>query len=130
VKKTLLVCSKRSRYIEQRLNALGHILVKATSGETAVARMHRETFDAAVIVSTGRKMDLLETVFNLKDIGGCMPIFAVRSGDDAAIGHENLFPYIRWFSLSDLESVLRSADSEDQPMCKSSARAIRLRSRS
>ena len=112
VKKTLLVCSERSQDIERRLNALGHVLIKASNGETAVARVRREMFDDAVVISTGTKMDLLETVFNLKDIGGCMPIFAVCPGDDTKIQHENLLPYVRWFSLPDLESVLRSDEGQ------------------
>jgi DNA-binding response OmpR family regulator len=54
--------------VEEPLKAAGSDIVKVSDGETAVGRVRREMFDIAVLVSTGVAMDLMETVFNIKDI--------------------------------------------------------------
>lgn len=52
-------------------------------GEAAVARVEREIFDAAVLIATGNRMDLAETLFNLRDINRSMQIIIV--GDEGGI---------------------------------------------
>lgn len=55
--------------------------MKLNSGEAAISRAQRENFDAAVLVSTGKAMDLAETVLNLRDINGSMQIVVVTERD-------------------------------------------------
>ncbi len=61
------------------------------NGKAAVARAHREMFDAAIIVSTGEEMDLAETIFNLRDVNGSMQVIIVSDrADEGAIPKEAL----------------------------------------
>jgi hypothetical protein len=60
---------------------LNRILSKANTkvrhvldGSTAIACAHHESFDAALLISTGEEMDLAETIFNLSDVSGAMEL--------------------------------------------------------
>jgi PleD family two-component response regulator len=105
-KKALLVCSDPCPEVERRLTHSGYIFVAVGNGETALERVETESFDAAVIVSTGPEMDPLETAFNIKDITGSMPIFIVRDSADSDGEQEKLFPYISWCSVAEIEAFL------------------------
>lgn len=108
----MLVCSETCDEVENCLLAAGCWVVKVGDGQAAVSRAKREIFDAAVLVSTGKEMDLAETVFNLRDISRSMQIIIVADQSDpdqSAIVKEivaSLTPNTQAFTIAELESQL------------------------
>jgi hypothetical protein len=76
--KIMLVSSKPSQDVEKCLRTAGGEIVTVNDGEAAIIQAQHATFRMAVLVSTGKTMDLAETVFNLRDISSSMPILIIR----------------------------------------------------
>jgi PleD family two-component response regulator len=75
--KIILVGSEDETILEKRLRAAGCEVVTVTNGKTAFERVHRESFDGAVLVSRGLLITVTETIFNLRDINPSMEIIVV-----------------------------------------------------
>jgi len=106
----MLVSSKPSEDLEKCLRTAGGQIVTVNDGEGAIIQAQHATFRMAVLVSTGKTMDLAETVFNLRDISSAMPIFIVkeRSGDQDSeveiVAHSS--PNTRTVTVRDLKAYL------------------------
>jgi hypothetical protein len=67
-RRILLVGSDASHDVEKQFVRADCHVVKTNAGPAAVAYAKHNYFSAAVLMSTGREMDLAETALNLRDI--------------------------------------------------------------
>lgn len=81
--KVLLVGSRARAHVEELFVRAGWCVVKADEGATAVKRAKHETLCAAVLISTGREMDVTETALNLRDVKPSLEIIIVADRDAA-----------------------------------------------
>jgi hypothetical protein len=73
-RRVLLVCSNACDEVEKALARAGCLVIIARDGGTAISQARSQLFDAAVLVSTGREMDLAATALNLRAVRVSMPI--------------------------------------------------------
>jgi len=128
--KIMLVCSDPCDEVEKCLLAAGYWVVKVGDGQAAVSRAERELFDAAVVVSTGKTMDVAETVFNLRDINGSMQIVIVADRGDinqSAIVKEivaRLTPNTQALTIAELENQLAPLKSSGRQRRRNKPREL------
>jgi hypothetical protein len=113
--KTLLVCSRRRAEIEVQLTGCGLRLKRVRDGSMALGCVRHQSFDRAILLSTGEQMDLVETILNLRDIRPAMPVIVLiesrsseLSGNAQAI-LTNVVPRVPVFTLSQLLAHLAQA---------------------
>ncbi len=87
--KVMLVGRDIPEQLMQVILDTGSSVTTLPSGRSAVSHAHHETFDAAIIISTGEEMDLAETVFNLRDVNRSMEVILVS---DPAGANESAIP--------------------------------------
>lgn len=120
-RKILLVGSYRRMDVENQLVRADCGVVKTDGGAAAVAYAKHDSFSAAVLVSTGREMDLAETALNLKDIQPSMEIIFLtdRTMDhQAAVQVEAVhhgIPKSRILTIAELSSYLTSSKRMRSP---------------
>jgi hypothetical protein len=78
-RRILLVCSNTCDEVEKVLANAGCVVVLARDGGAAISQARAQLFDAAVLVSSGREMDLAATALNLRAVRPSMPI-AIAAG--------------------------------------------------
>ena len=81
--KTLLVCSERRAAVERQLQQFGCRFTKVRDGNGALLAMRHKTFDAAILMSTGAQMDMVETILNLRDMRPAMPVIVLTEPADS-----------------------------------------------
>ena len=73
-RRILLVCSNACDKVEKTLANAGCVVALARDGEADISQARAQLFDAAVLVSSGREMDLASTALNLRAVRASMPI--------------------------------------------------------
>lgn len=120
--KVLLVSAVTCRGAEKLLRAAGYQVAKVNSGEEAIHRVQRESFDAAILISTGKSMDSTETALNLRDLDESMRIAVIAEREGVkpnSVVQELLscrFPRTQILTMGELEEYLGSLTSPRQPM--------------
>ena len=120
-RKILLVGSYGRMDVEDELVRTGCCVVKTDGGAAAVVCAKHDSFSAAVLVSTGREMDMAETASNLRDIRPSMEIIILtdRTWDqEAALQAVAVLPAIpksQILSIPQLNSYLVSSKRTSSP---------------
>ena len=86
----MVVCSDFHDDLESHLVWEGWIVIWVYDAKTAIAKVRRERFNFTVLISTGKEMDVTETLLNLRDIRRSMPIVVVAEagGNEDLAGQE------------------------------------------
>jgi hypothetical protein len=89
-KKMMVVCSDFHEDLESHLVWEGWIVIWVYDAKTAIAKARRERLNLTVLISTGKEMDVTETLLNLRDIRRSMPIVVVAEagGNEDLAGQE------------------------------------------
>ncbi len=117
MKRVLLVCAADCSKLQQRLVRAGCSIVTANTGAEAILRAKHETIDTALLVSTGKEMDVAETALNLSDINSSLEIVIIEqehfehwTADTDAIRHA--IPRTRILTAQEFGDYLRQARAE------------------
>ena len=97
LEKIMVVGADIPRSLKAIFQAANSNITKVPSGKVAVARAQREMFDAAILLSTGKEMDLTETVLNLNDISSSMELIILSDHTDtikSAVPQETLVNFV------------------------------------
>ena len=86
-KKMMVVCSDFHDGLESHLVWEDWNVIWVYDAKTAIAKARRERFNLTMLISTGKEMDITETLLNLRDIRRSMPIVVVTETGD---GNEDL----------------------------------------
>jgi CheY-like chemotaxis protein len=109
----MLVSTGSCEEIRRCLQATGCDIVSIGNGPDAIRTVQRATFNMAVLVSTGRSMDMAETVLNLRDARPAMPIVIVSAelNPEEARIIADACPTARSLSLEELAAHLSTYES-------------------
>lgn len=114
--KILLVCAGDCDDVQENLASAGCNIATVVDGRGAVSRATREFFDVALVVSTGRDMDLAETVLNLRDVSDTMQIVVIADRVGTGRGViTNLVHAVPSMAVLTLQSLLDSLKTAGSP---------------
>jgi DNA-binding response OmpR family regulator len=107
----LVVSSTPCNDVQKYLRAAGSHITTAQDGQDAISHAAHASYDLAVLVSTGKGMDLVETYFNLRDINPWMEIIILsdepaKEWDRTADVIARAFPNTRSLTIDGLARVL------------------------
>ena len=111
-KKILLVGSRSSEHVEELFVRAGYYVVKVDDGIAAVACARHESPRTAVLISTGRGMDLAETALTLRDVVPSLEIIILadpKHAEETAAQTDAVsraIPKAKIFTQSELSSYL------------------------
>ncbi len=77
MKKILLVCAADCSELQDRLVRAGCVITVVHNGIEAIAQAKHESIDTALLVSTGKEMDVAETALNLSDVNSSLEIIII-----------------------------------------------------
>jgi hypothetical protein len=80
----LLVCAEDCADVEEKLGYSGCAVIRAHNSSAAMLIARHEQVDAAILVSTGKEMDVTETALNLSDINRSLEIIILADPGGAA----------------------------------------------
>ena len=118
--RTLLVCSETCEAVKKCLTSAGCIVTKVSDGGRAVYKIRRGIFDAVVLVSTGKEMDLVETILNLKNIKPSIQMIVIIDPANternaiAAPVIAQAIPTVPVFTLAEFQTHLASIGGEEE----------------
>ena len=118
--RTLLVCSESCEAVKKCLTSAGCIVTKVSDGGRAVYKIRRGIFDAVVLVSTGKEMDLVETILTVRDIRPSIQMIVIidpasteRNSIAASVIAQTI-PKVPVFTLAEFQTHLASIDGEEE----------------
>ena len=124
-RRVMVVCSDLSDAFKAQLNCDGWLVTWASDAKSAIAKVRRERFDLAVLISTGQEMDITETLFNLRDIRQSMPIAVVQSTsnlDDTPSRAAYLQRDHNLIAVQDLGDLMRLLQAQESSVVSQSSR--------
>jgi DNA-binding response OmpR family regulator len=107
--KALVVSATPCDEVQECLLAAGSHITTAQDGQSAIGHAERAAFDLAIVVSTGKLMDVVETYFNLRDINPWMEIIILseeHGTDRTADVIAHTFPNTRSLTIDGLARAL------------------------
>jgi len=110
--KILLIGSRASEPVEELFVRAGYYVVKVDDGLAAVECARHESLRTAVLISTGRAMDLAETALTLRDIAPSLEIIILadrKHAEETATQTDAVsraIPKAKIFTQSELSSYL------------------------
>ena len=116
-RKIMVVCSDFNDNLATDSARDGWRLIWVYDGKTAISKVRREKFDMIVLLSTGKEMDVTETLLNLRDIRESMPIVVVTEPHEVekSPGPNLTLPNTKVVSVQGLGNLIESLKKDETP---------------
>ncbi len=115
--KVMVVSSEPAEVLDRYLRAVGADITKVQDGQSAIYQLNRAVFDLVIVLSTGKAMDVAETVLNLRDIRPSTRIVIIQDGHKLEAEMISLaFPNTQAMSLDRLAAYLEVSESNSRTL--------------